>query len=180
MTRPGFFIFPVHEPTLCRELIRDTQPSLAGWASVTSAGQLQDRKYTSPNTIFPRDGDIGHSSTKHQLDDIPTLGGTTAPSGPAAGPGLRQPVDTHTKPPIWYGHDYRARLRPHGQGFGGGAWLRTQPVHLQLQRVVPQPALTPRTGAARPAATAMRAGDYLGLHGIGAVSPLDLGALLRR
>ena len=43
MIRPGFFIFPVHEPTLCRELIRDTQPSLVKvWASVTSAGQLAD------------------------------------------------------------------------------------------------------------------------------------------
>lgn len=40
MIRPGVFVFPVHEPTLARDLIRTVQPSLVKvWTSVTSASR---------------------------------------------------------------------------------------------------------------------------------------------
>jgi murein DD-endopeptidase MepM/ murein hydrolase activator NlpD len=182
--RPGFFIFSVHEPTLCRELIRDVQPSLVKvWASVTSAGQLQDWKYTSPNTIFlVVDGDIGDSSTKHQLDDIPTLvRDHSAQWARWRDRGYGSLWMTYNEPPIWYGHDYRARFTDYtaraleaAHGYGLNLCIFNFSVSWPWANIDAEnwwPEFTPGVNS-------MRAGDYLGLHEYwGSHGPTDLGAL---
>ena len=184
MIRPGFFIFPVHEPTLCRELIRDTQPSLVKvWASVTSAPQLADWRAIAPNTIFlVVDGDIGDSSTKHQLDDIPQLvADHSAQWARWRDQGYGSLWMTYNEPPVHYGHDYRARLTEYtaraleaAHGYGLNLCIFNFSVSwpwasIDAENWWPEFA---------PAVTAMRAGDYLGLHEYwGSRGPLDLGAL---
>ena len=184
MIRPGFFIFPVHEPTLCRELIRDTQPSLVKvWASVTSAGQLQDWKYTSPNTIFlVVDGDIGDSSTKHQLDDIPTLvRDHSAQWARWRDQGYGSLWMTYNEPPIWYGTEYRKRFTDYtaraleaAHGYGLNLCIFNFSVSWPWGNIDAEnwwPEFAPAVGA-------MRSGDYLGLHEYwGSAGPVDLGAL---
>jgi murein DD-endopeptidase MepM/ murein hydrolase activator NlpD len=184
MIKPGFFAFPCHEPTLARDLIRDTQPSLVKvWASVTSEPQLRDWRALSPSTIFLLvDGDIGDSSTKHQLDNIPQL--VTDHSAQWArwrDNGYGSLWMTYNEPPIHYGHDYRARLveytakaleAAHGYGLNlcifnfSVSWPWAS---IDAENWWPEFA---------PAVTAMKPGDYLGLHEYwGSRGPTDLGAL---
>lgn len=182
--RPGFFIFPVHEPTLCRDLIRETQPSLVKvWASVTSAGQLQDWKYVSPDTIFLLvDGDIGDSDTKHHLEDPSRLAADHAAQWARwRDQGYGSLWMTYNEPPVHYGYDYRARLvdytvraleAAHGYGLNlcifnfSVSWPWAS---IDADNWWPEFA---------PAVTAMKPGDYLGLHEYwGSRGPTDLGAL---
>ena len=182
--RPGYFIFPVHEPTLARDLIRDTQPSLVKvWASVTSAGQLAEWRALSPNTIFLLvDGDIGDSSTKHQLDNIPTLvADHSAQWARWRDKGYGSLWMTYNEPPVHYGHDYRARLTEYtakaleaAHGYGLNLCIFNFSVSwpwasIDAENWWPEFA---------PAVTSMKAGDYLGLHEYwGSRGPLDFGAL---
>ena len=108
MLRPGFFIFPRHEPTLCRDLIRDVQPSLVKiWVSVTSVSQLDDWRRLSPSTTFLLvDGEIGDSNTKHHLDNIPQLvADHSAQWARWRDQGYGDLWMTYNEPPIHNGHD---------------------------------------------------------------------------
>ena len=184
MIKPGFFIFPVHEPALCRDLIRDVQPSLVKiWTSVTSESQLRDWRSLSPSTIFLLvDGDIGDSSTKNQLDNIPQLvADHSAQWARWRDRGYGNLWMSFNEPPIWCGHDYRARLVDYtsqaleaAHGYGLNLCIFNFSVSWPWASIDAEnwwPEFSP-------AVTTMRAGDYLGLHEYwGAAGPLDLGAL---
>ena len=184
MMRPGFFIFPRHEPTLCRDLIRDTQPPLVKiWASVTSESQLRDWRALSPRTIFLLvDGEIGDSNTKQHLDNIPQLVADHSTQWARwRDRGYGSLWMTYNEPPIHRGADYRkrlieytARVLPAAHALGlnlcifnfSVAWPWT---NIDAENWWPEFA---------PAVTAMKTGDYLGLHEYwGSRGPLDLGAL---
>jgi murein DD-endopeptidase MepM/ murein hydrolase activator NlpD len=184
MLRPGFFAFPVHEPTLARELIREVQPSLVKvWASCTSAEQLADWRALSPGTIFLLvDGDIGDSDTKHHLSDIPTLvRDHSAQWARWRDRGYGDLWMTFNEPPIWYGPEYRARLTEYtarvlsaAHGYG----LRLCVCNFSVSwpwAVIDAEDWWPEFA---PAVNAMWRGDYLGLHEYwGSRGPTDLAAL---
>jgi len=193
MLRSGFFIFPVHEPTLCRELIRDTQPSLVKvWASVTSEPQLRDWRALSPNTIFLLvDGDIGDSDTKHHLNDIPTLvRDHSAQWARWRDRGYGNLWMAYNEPPIWYGAEYRKRFTDYtaraleaAHGYGLNLCIFNFSVSWPWAVIDAEnwwPEFSPAVTAMQPSGHggAVPSGDYLGLHEYwGSRGPLDLAAL---
>ncbi len=176
--------FPVHEPTLCRDLIRTVQPSLVKvWTSVTSASQLADWRALSPSTIFLLvDGNIGDSDTKHHLNDIPTLVRDHAAQWARwRDQGYGSLWMTYNEPPIHYGHDYRARFvdytcrvleAAHGYGLNLCVWnfsVSWPWACIDEENWWPEFAST---------VWAMKPGDYAGLHEYwGSRGPLDPAAL---
>jgi len=111
--RPGFFIFPRHDPTLALETIRRVQPSMVKfWVSATSPDAVRAWREASPGTIFLAvDGSIGDCGSKETLENIPALvqGHVDAWAG-HRDRGFGSLYMTYNEPPIWKGSDYRKRL----------------------------------------------------------------------
>lgn len=184
MIRPGFFVFPRHEPNLCRDLIRDTQPSLVKvWASCTSESQLRDWRDLSGGTIFLLvDGDIGDSNTKEHIDNPAQLAADHAAQWARwRDKGYGNLWMPYNEPPIWYGHDYRKRFTDYtakaleaAHEYGLNLCIFNFSVSWPWANIDAEnwwPEFASAVGAMKP-------GDYLGLHEYwGSKGPTDLGAL---
>lgn len=122
MIRPGYFTLPRHDPSLVRDLIRDTKPScIKYWVSATSAEQVKEWQRLSPDTIFIMvDGEVGDSNDKYNLTELDekSLAGKHAEMYARwRDKGFIGAAMTFNEPPIWKGKEYRAKLNSYTAEF---------------------------------------------------------------
>jgi len=115
MVRPGYFTLPRHDPSLVRDLIRDTQPSaIKYWVSSTSAEQVKEWARLSPNTIMIQvDGSVGDSGEKFNLIGADLRAMAQRHAAKYAywrSMGYLGAAMTFNEPPIWDGRQYRKAL----------------------------------------------------------------------